>query len=183
MTTYETVSVVAFDTAALRTVVPIDAYCVRSTRVFDVAWSTAHVSDTGFHERTFVVRGALDFYAGTGQRVAWNTRLAVFAARNDVRVPCDAVAPIAYQTGCAVTCPLTLAKFDAHRFVVLNLAFLPGFARIPGLTGVDARSVDAGPFRRALVTVSTSNFVTADKLSAVSDAFSFGASGRSTIGY
>lgn len=76
-----------------------------------------------------------------------------------------------------------MAKFDAHRFVVLNLALLPGLARITGLARVDARSVDAGPFGRALVTVSTSNFVTADKLSAVSDAFSFGASGRSTIGY
>lgn len=86
MTRYEAVSVVAFDAAALRPVVTVDADCVRSTRVFDVARPTTHISDTGFHERTFVIRGALNFDAGTGQRVAPDTRWAVFAARDDVRI-------------------------------------------------------------------------------------------------
>lgn len=42
--------------------------------------------------------------------------------------------------------------------MVLDLTLLPGFARITGQARVDTRSVDARPFRRALVAVSTSNF-------------------------
>lgn len=88
MTSYETVSVITFDTAALRTVVLVEAHCIWSARILYIAWPTAHVPDTGFHERTFVIRGALNFEAGTGQRVAWKTGRAVFAARNvDVLIP------------------------------------------------------------------------------------------------
>lgn len=158
MTSYETVSVITFDAAALRTVIPVDAHCVRSTRIFDVTWTTTHVSNTGFHEWTFVIRGALNFDAGSGQRVARNSWWTVLAARDDVRILRDAVAAVAYRSGGTVTSPLTLAKFDAHRFVVLDLTLLPGFARITGQARVDTRSVDARPFRRALVAVSTSNF-------------------------
>lgn len=93
---------IAFDAAALRAVIPVDANCIRSTRVLDVAWATTYVSDTGFHKRTFVTRGALDFDAGTGQRVARNSRWTVLAARDDVRVSRDTVASVTNSTGSAV---------------------------------------------------------------------------------
>lgn len=102
MASYETVSVVAFDAAALRAVIPVDAYCVRSTRVFDVARTTTYVSDTGFHKWTFVIRGALNFNAGAGQRVARNSRWTVLAARDDVGVSRDTVTSVTNCTGSAV---------------------------------------------------------------------------------
>lgn len=80
--------------------IPVDADRIVGARILNTARRLTQISDTGFHQRTLIVRGALNFDACTGYRVAWNAWWTVFAAGRHLGrfVLLDAVAAIAYRS-------------------------------------------------------------------------------------
>lgn len=106
----------------------------------------------------------------------------MFTASRAIVTLWNAIASIAVQSGAAVRCLLALTQFHADSFVILHFTFFASIAGVARSTGIDANSVDTGPFQRTFVTMSTSEFFAADKLGPIAHTLPFDATDRTTVG-